>query len=57
MVQNFTVNYPAYTSIIRYMVNIPFERYYELESIIVGILISDGWLQINKKGNTRLFFK
>ena len=39
------------------MVNIPTGRYYELESIIIGILISDGWLQINKAGNTRLFFK
>jgi hypothetical protein len=57
MVQIFTVNYPAYTSIVRYIVNIPTGRYYDLESIIIGILISDGWLQINKAGNTRLFFK
>jgi heme/copper-type cytochrome/quinol oxidase subunit 1 len=55
-----TVNYPAYTSIIRHMVNIPIKYMggiYDLESIIIGILISDGWLQINKKGYTRLFFK
>lgn len=32
-------------------------RIYELESILVGILISDGWMSISKSGNTRLFFK
>ena len=48
-----TVNYPPYTSIVRYMVNVPFN----LESLIFGILISDAWLQINKVGNTRLSFK
>jgi hypothetical protein len=35
------------------MVNIPSH----LQSILVGILISDAWLQINKAGNTRLGFK
>jgi hypothetical protein len=35
------------------MVKIP----YNLESLIVRILISDAWLQINKAGNTRLYFK
>jgi len=48
-----TIKYPPYTSIVRYMVNVPFN----LESLIFGILISDAWLQINKVGNTRLFFK
>jgi len=48
-----TVNYPPYTYIVRYMVNIPSH----LQSILVGILISDAWLQINKAGNTRLAFK
>jgi heme/copper-type cytochrome/quinol oxidase subunit 1 len=32
-----TIKYPPYTSIVRYMVNIPFN----LESLIIGILISD----------------
>ena len=31
--------------------------HHDLESILVGILISDGWLSINKSGNTRVFFK
>ena len=56
-----TVGYPAYTIIVRHMVNIPTvvnsNKTFELESILVGILISDGWLTINKSGNTRLFFK
>lgn len=56
-----TVGYPTYTIIVRHMVNIPSlvnsSVKYELESILVGILISDGWLSINKSGNTRLFFK
>jgi NADH-ubiquinone oxidoreductase chain 4 len=48
-----TVNYPRYNSIIRHMVKIPSN----LDSIILGILISDGWLYINKAGNTLLGFK
>ena len=56
-----TVGYPTYTIIVRHMVNIPSlvnsSVKYELESILVGILISDGWLEINKLGNTRFFFK
>ena len=48
-----TVNYPPFTSIVRYMVKIPSH----LQSLLVGILISDAWLQINKAGNTRLAFK
>src|SRR6266481_2216409 len=48
-----TVNYPPYTSIVRYMVKIP----HNLFPLLVGLIISDGWLQINKVGNTRFFFK
>jgi hypothetical protein len=48
-----TVNYPKFTSIVRYMVDIPFH----LQSMLGGLLISDAWLQINKAGNTRFFFK
>lgn len=48
-----TVNYPKYTTIIRHMVNIPSH----LDSIIVGILISDGHMFINKSGNTLLSLK
>jgi hypothetical protein len=28
-----------------------------LKSMLGGLLISDAWLQINKSGNTRFFFK
>lgn len=48
-----TVNYPPYTSLVRYMVKIPSH----LQSLLVGIILSDAWLQINKAGNTRLAFK
>ncbi len=48
-----TVNYPKFTSIVRHMVNISPNLY----SMLGGLLISDGWLQINKAGNTRFFFK
>ena len=56
-----TIGYPTYTTIVRHMINIPTifntDKKYELESILVGIIISDGWLSINKSGNTRFFFK
>jgi hypothetical protein len=48
-----TTNYPRYTSIVRHMVNIPSH----LNSIILGILLSDGHLFINKNGNTLLTLK
>jgi len=48
-----TVNYPPYTSIVRHMVKLPKSVF----PLLVGLIISDGWLQINKVGNTRFFFK
>jgi uncharacterized protein (UPF0333 family) len=48
-----TVNYPRYTSIVRHMVEIP----HNLNSILFGILMSDGWLFINKANNTLFAFK
>ena len=48
-----TVNYPKFTSIVRHMVAFP----YNLRSMLGGLLISDGWLEISKSGNTRFFFK
>jgi NADH-ubiquinone oxidoreductase chain 4 len=52
---NFTckVNYPRYTTIVRHMIKIPTN----LQSVILGILLSDGHLYINKAGNTLLSFK
>jgi len=48
-----TLNYPRYTTIVRHMVQI----HSKLQSIIVGILLSDGHLFINKAGNTLFYFK
>ena len=48
-----TVGYPKFTSLVRNMVQIPSNKY----SIFIGILLSDGWLQINKSGNTRFALK
>jgi LAGLIDADG DNA endonuclease family len=48
-----TVNYPKFTSIVRYMVKIPVN----LRSMIYGLLISDAWATINKAGNSRFCFK
>ena len=48
-----TVNYPKFTSIVRHMVAFPSN----LRSMLGGLLISDGWLEISKTGSTRFFFK
>jgi heme/copper-type cytochrome/quinol oxidase subunit 1 len=53
LVPSSTVNYPKFTSIVRHMVKIPTQLY----SMLGGLIISDAWLQINKSGNTRFFFK
>jgi heme/copper-type cytochrome/quinol oxidase subunit 1 len=50
---NSTIGYPPYTSIVRYMVDIP--NYFK--PMLVGLILSDGWLQINKSGNTRFSLK
>ena len=47
-----TVNYPKFTSIVRHMVAFPSN----LRSMLGGLLISDGWLEISKTGSTRFFF-
>ena len=48
-----TVNLPKYTSIIRFIHNIPQNK----KNIFIGLLLSDAWLEINKVGNTRQGFK
>lgn len=48
-----TVGYPKITEIIRYTVGIT----PQIKNILIGILISDGWMQINKNGNSRFAFK
>lgn len=53
LVPSSTVNYPKFTTIVIYMVKIPTQLY----SMLGGLIISDAWLQINKSGNTRFFFK
>jgi Proton-conducting membrane transporter len=47
-----TVNYPRFTSLIRHMVQIPFN----LENIILGILISDAWLFKNNAGAREILY-
>jgi hypothetical protein len=42
-----------YNYLIKYLVEMPSS----LESIIIGVLISDGSLKQNKSGNTLLLFK
>jgi hypothetical protein len=44
-----TIGYPKFTSIIRYITSIP----PQMEGFIIGLLLSDAWLQINKTGATR----
>jgi hypothetical protein len=48
-----TVNYTYYNRIVRHMVQIP----KNLDSLILGIILSDGHLFKNKAGNTLLSFK
>jgi heme/copper-type cytochrome/quinol oxidase subunit 1 len=49
-----TVNYPTYNIIIQHMVKLPSN----IKNIIVGLLLSDGWMQKqNLGGHARLFLK
>ena len=48
-----TINYPYFTVVIRHMISIPSNNY----DMIVGLLLSDAWLNVNKNGNVRLGFK
>lgn len=48
-----TIGYPYYTIIIRHMIKLPTNIY----DMLVGILLSDGWLSINKQNNARFSFK
>jgi heme/copper-type cytochrome/quinol oxidase subunit 1 len=48
-----TVNYPNFTIIIRYMVGLPVN----MISLILGLMLSDAWMQVEKGGLPRLFFK
>ena len=49
----FTVNFVYYNRFIRNIINIPIN----LNSIILGIILSDGYLFKNKANNTLLSFK
>lgn len=48
-----TIGYPYYTIIIRHMIELPSNIY----DMLIGILLSDGWLIINKQNNARFGFK
>ena len=48
-----TINYPYFTLIIRHMVSLPFY----IVNILVGLTISDGWMESNTKNGARFFFK
>jgi hypothetical protein len=49
-----TVNYPTYNIIIQHMVILPSN----IKNIIIGLLLSDGWMQKQiSGGHARLFFK
>ena len=49
-----TIGYPTYGKILQHMVCLPTK----VENIIIGLLLSDGWMQKqNSGGHARLFFK
>jgi heme/copper-type cytochrome/quinol oxidase subunit 1 len=49
-----TVGYPQYTLIVQHMVALP----YIIKGVVVGLLLSDGWMQQqNLGGQARLFLK
>jgi heme/copper-type cytochrome/quinol oxidase subunit 1 len=48
-----TVSYPKFTFIVSHMVGFS----PSLITMVCALIISDAWLEINKSGNTRFFFK
>jgi heme/copper-type cytochrome/quinol oxidase subunit 1 len=48
---NSTVNYPYYTQIVKHMISLPLK----IKNIMVGLLISDGWLQLGSGGKAARF--
>lgn len=48
-----TTGLPKYTNIVKNMVKLS----PQIKGVLVGLLLSDGWLQLNKKGNARFSLK